>query len=169
MGTVVKSYSRLSPTRRGIESSTSGTLSLFGKNHDIPPYRQSHGIDPGNYLFDRYFEFNIETYSQYSHWRNNLSTMMGYGNIRDHWNRIDRMIILDSILDEKENYPFSELLCFPDNMGFIGTECCQKLYQDFIENEKHAIVFMSQDHITIYYYFKKSFELASDGGCVLLN
>ena len=107
----------------------------------------------------------------------------GIINQEDHWNYLKKIIReekINSVLDleEKIYLPFSELICFSDCEGYIGTELCCKLYKDFIDNkllaEKKSLIMSEkkgyaegQWFLDQYNNFMKAFEYGSKKGCVV--
>ncbi len=175
MGLDILAFSNLSSDR-----SKSGVLL---QRNDIW-YNQSRGLKEGYYLHDGEFSFRAGSYGTYNDWRNELSIMSGYGNSEDHWNYLNNLIReekINSVLDIKEKIylPFSELICFSDCEGYIGTELCCKLYKDFIDNkslaEKKSLIMNEvkggqmegQWFLDRYNNFMKAFEYGSKKGCVV--
>jgi hypothetical protein len=153
-------------------------------------YNQSKGLKEGYYLYDGEFSFRVGSYGTYNDWRNELSIMSGYGKSDDHWNYLNNLIReekINSVLDIKEKIylPFSELICFSDCEGYIGTKICHKLYKDFVNNkalaEKKSLIMderkgvysldgvmsAGQWFLDRYNNFMKAFEYGSNNGCVM--
>ena len=120
--------------------------------------------------------FRAGSYSGYSSWRRTLAKMIGW-EIEELWQHVGTLVQrnenLNDVLNEsdelKVDIPFVELLNFSDCEGFIGPKTSAKLHADFLEWDKKAKNFDSQNS---YFYetykeWTEAFKVASDGGCVI--
>ena len=102
--------------------------------------------------------------------------MIGW-EIEELWQHVGTLVQrnenLNDVLNEsdelKVDIPFVELLNFSDCEGFIGPKTSAKLHADFLEWDKKAKNFDSQNS---YFYetykeWTEAFKVASDGGCVI--
>ena len=141
-------------------------------NNDMV-FGQSDGIKNGAYDSDgEYGSFRAGSYSGYNSWRRSLAELVGYDYdqvIESVQRSIRRNESLNEVLGEREEaevrIPFVELLFFSDCEGFIGPNTSAKLAKDFAEWEEKA---KGNDFLYgRYQEWKKAFETASDGGCVV--
>jgi hypothetical protein len=96
------------------------------------------------------YSFRAGSYSGYGEWRNDLALAAGYeGGSEGVWNQVDRRGMTGR--------PFEELINFPDNDGLIGPVISEKLYNDFVTQEK-AIM-----HTIDWWYLKMVPEKEYDG------
>jgi len=111
--------------------------------------KRGDGLDAHTvYSYDDSFDFRAGSYGGYNMWRSQLEKFKG-------------------------DVAFQELIDSAVNEGVIGSVVSKKLYNDFVTNEKEAIVFavelgeLSGDYwIAKYYDWKKAFEYAQENGCV---
>jgi len=156
-----------------ISSSLEDSLSIRLLSNDII-YNHFSGIQDGDYHYEDKFNFRAGSYGYYNEWRDQLSKMVGYGEAKDHWewlkvyfSRNEKIVdILD--IEEKDILPFSELICFSDCEGFIGTEICRKLHQDFL-NHKHLVNQKDEWFLKNYNNFTEAFRYGSNDGCVVFS
>jgi hypothetical protein len=136
-------------------------------------FGQSDGIKNGAYdSYGEYGSFRAGSYSGYNSWRRSLAELVGYDYdqvIESVQRSIRRNESLNKVLGEREEaevrIPFVELLFFSDCEGFIGPNTSAKLAKDFAEWEEKA---KGNDFLYgRYQEWKKAFDTASDGGCVV--
>ena len=95
---------------------------------------QAQGLEEGAYDASDgdYHSFRAGSYSGYGMWRDELAHAAGYfGGVDQVWKGVD-----------SEGYvgkPFEELLNFSDAEGWIGPIASEKLYRDFVDNEKQIM------------------------------
>ena len=90
------------------------------------------GLEPGWYEVPREGGGYLRagSYSGYNSWRNDLALAAGYeGGAEEVWGMGDQLYQPDSP-------PFLELINFSDAEGVIGPDISEKLYNDFVNNEK---------------------------------
>jgi hypothetical protein len=141
-------------------------------------FNQSDGISNGEYLYEPGGSFRAGSYSGYSRWRKMLACMIGW-EIEELWGKVGTLIHrnenINNVLDENGeadiNIPFVELLNFSDCEGFIGPKTSAKLHADFLEWHDKAKSFKDggEYFYDLYQKWMKAFEVASDGGCVVLG
>lgn len=133
---------------------------------EYKPYNQSDDIKEGFYNYEkRDYYFRAGSYSGYNLFRKVLCKSF-YG--------FDPEIIWDKPNDYT-NKDFVELINFSDCEGFIGPKTSKKLFNDFVKNENKFNKFLEDERFDsqtknnyklLYNEWKKSFEIASDGGVV---
>lgn len=115
-------------------------------------------IKPGIYSAGEERHFKAGSYIGYSHWRGWLAREAGHGSPEAIWDA------------DNPSGPFVELIKFADNEGIIGSVVAAKLAKDFAEHEVRIIgTDRSSDFAAKYREWRKAFEMAADGGCVLFR
>lgn len=103
-------------------------------------------------------KFDAGTYTNYSRWRNWLAQVGGFEDAIEVWKK-------------GGVGAFVELINFSDSEGTIGFYVASKLSKDFDEMEAYAQI-MSYDNpywFELYQNWKKSCELAAQGGAILFR
>lgn len=136
------------------------------KNNNFPG-RADDLEDKSVYSFKDKLRDNNYSYGYYNRLRNTLAKIAGYkigkydssgfGNIRESycvecWNG--------------KTGPFSELICFSDCEGVIGSDVSKKLHKDFKDFQEKAQAEGDEDFLNFYNSMKSAFEMASDNGAV---
>mgnify|MGYP001766384334 CR=1 FL=1 len=110
------------------------------------------------YSYETTESFRAGSYTSYNGWRNRLSQLAGFTDIREVWtNDIQG--------------PFTELLNFSDCEGTLGTEVCKKLAKDFADFYDEAAKVTDYDgwFFDMYKSWKTAFEVASNNGAVVFH
>lgn len=106
------------------------------------------------YAHSESYAFRAGTNGGYEVWLDRLAEMAGYES-------------------PPESGAFAELMDILDNEGVIGPVVSAKLANDFLEwerdAERYAHSIGSNSFLALYRCWKKAFEMASDGGAVLLG
>ena len=102
------------------------------------------------------YHFRAGSYSGYGEWRDTLSQLMLHCHAKQAWERR---------LDDAA-LPFSELICFSDCEGVIGSIVAKKLVRDFARNQGIADAVVDRWWREQYNMWRQAFTLAADGGCV---
>ena len=114
---------------------------------------RTEGLTAGVYSFGEEFDFRAGSYGGYNQWRDMLCMTMRGMSANAFW------------ADEKPG-PFTELISFADNEGFIGPVVAAKLAKDFAENQERAEKTGDEWFVGRYRDWRKAFEMAADGGAV---
>ena len=104
--------------------------------------------------FDDVFDFRAGSYGGYNSFRNQLCLASNNISADELWK------------SENENLKFYWLINFSDCEGYIGTDYCKILYDEFIKYEKEVKEKLSIDYHDKYDKFKEAFKLAFDNGLV---
>ena len=104
--------------------------------------------------FDDVFDFRAGSYGGYNRFRNQLCLASNNISADELWK------------SENENLKFYWLINFSDCEGYIGTDYCKILYDEFIKYEKEVKEKLSIDYHDKYDKFKEAFKLAFDNGLV---
>ena len=133
-------------------------------NEDFP--QQADGLTKGFYSYKgASFDFRASSYTGYSAFRGLLAKLIGTS-CRKIWKN-------------PVPGPFVELINFADNEGTIGPVTSKKLHKDFldyipkVQDATGTGLFgdLNDDEffISLYQWFMRAFEIASDGGCVVFH
>jgi hypothetical protein len=131
---------------------------------------ESDGIKRNTaYKADKDFHFRAGSYSTYNSWRNQLAKLAGYEpKIVDRYETGNPQIRYDqTVWDNPVDGPFMEIINFSDCDGVIGAEVSKKLAADFAEFQEKADLEDAMWFQKTYTDFRKAFEMAADGGCVV--
>lgn len=144
-----------------------------------------HGHFPtqaGNLVDGSYYEcedsehFFSRSYGGYGMFRNTLAWVAGYPKYE-----IEKPSFRDPEYNEKDfayrfpysysawnqdNGAFKELICFSDCEGYICSEVCKKLYNDFVEHKDKAEEMLDDRDYKGYLSLMNAFEYAMDDGYV---
>ena len=107
-----------------------------------------------NIDFDEEFDFRAGSYSGYNHFRNSLCLASNNITDEDLWN------------SENKTLKFYWLINFSDCEGYIGTDYCKILYDEFVKYEKEIKLTLDEYHHRTYDNFKEAFRLALNNGLV---
>lgn len=107
-----------------------------------------------NIDFDEEFDFRAGSYGGYNHFRNSLCLASNNITAEDLWNYEDKTL------------KFYWLINFSDCEGYIGTDYCIILYDEFVKYEKEVKEKLSIDYHNKYDEFKEAFRLGANNGIV---
>lgn len=135
-------------------------------NKDFPD--RSKGMQDGYYEAEYDHSFRAGSYSGYSTWRRALC---------EHFLGVQPQVVWNNPDDYKDK-PFFELIMFSDCEGYLSTEVCKKLSNDFESNrdklptpigtEVAEISYGTPDHlIARYNSFAKGLKIAAENNGVL--
>lgn len=185
MGLDITAYRGLVPAKGKEAFDESGEL-LYDEGwfrlhpSDDFPGRADEIKDGQAYKAAEEFGFTCGGYSRYSRWREQLAELAGYpvssaslaavGN-----NGLNALYARShphasaAWEDGGEKQPFYELINFTDCDGVIGTAVSAKLAKEFEAFQAQADAHPDPYFVSHYADWRKAFEWASDGGCVVFH
>ena len=104
--------------------------------------------------FDDGFDFRAGSYGGYNRFRNQLCLASNNISADELWK------------SENENLKFYWLINFTDCDGYIGTDYCKILYDEFVKYEKEIKLSLDEYYYQTYDNFKEAFRLGADNGLV---
>lgn len=128
-----------------------------------PFFRQhSKDLERGGYAQtpeSKELSFSAGSYGTYNRWRQWLCrTMLGVAPFAI-WEHPERFV----------GCPFVELINYADNEGEYGPTVAAKLAKDFADHEEQARAASVDYEFQLYQLWKQAFELAADGGMLMLH
>lgn len=119
---------------------------------------RSEPIKAGIYTSAERYDFAAGSYIGYGRWREWIAAAAGLGSPRAIWNA------------DNPAGPFVEPINFADNEGIIGSIVAAKLAEDFAGHEARIVAATSDAwNVDKYRSWRRAFELAADGGCVVFH
>jgi hypothetical protein len=119
---------------------------------------------------DEELHFRAGSYSGYAEWREQLAKLAGYPSVAD---------ATEPVPQSKHGHthsagawgmtegPFWELINFSDCEGTIGPKVAAKLLRDFIEYQSVIDVQAEPWFQSLYFEWRRAFEMAADHGAVV--
>jgi hypothetical protein len=131
----------------------------YGHIYKVDNFKQSnmHNFENKNLIYEDEFCFRAGSYSSYNEFRNKLCLIANGISANDLW------------VSNNENLKFYWLIDFSDCDGYIGTDYCKILYDEFCNNEKEIKPKLDDWYSTIYDNFKQAFNLGANNGVVIFR
>jgi hypothetical protein len=171
MGLDVTAYRKLTPAPDAKMTDgyldDDGVVQIYRQDQHFPG-RCDEFADRGIYRYGDAEDCFSGGYMGYGLWREQLAALAGYPPITGDDPMLSRMPHSNSAW-QAAGGPFWELINFSDCEGTIGTAVSAKLAQDFANFQTAADHHHDERFRRVYLGFRKAFETAADGGCVVFH
>jgi hypothetical protein len=138
--------------------------------------------DQSYYKHDEEEWFCSMSYGRYNYFRNELAKIGGWPEVKTEKPTLDDPDYEEKSFlhrnpniagvykgdDNARNWPFIEVIVFSDCEGFICTDVCKKLHQDFVTHQAKADELLKEkpDWLEMYNGMKNAFKFGSSEGFV---
>ena len=123
-------------------------------NSDFPQSNMNFNENSFYIFKGKTIDFSAGSYSNYGRFRRDLCLLVNNIPVEELWNNND------------DTLPFYWLLNFSDCDGYIGTDYCKILLQDFEKYSKIVHSNLENYFINLFDNFHEAFKLASNNGIV---
>lgn len=153
MGLDIAGYKNIKAIQHDNENLDEDYFTFSVNNHF--PLRADGLNDELPYSYEEDFHFHAGSYGGYNQWRNELAMLVGWEGAQSAW--------------EADSGPCWELINFSDCEGVIGPITSKKLAEDFAKYQSVADAHHDERFKHLYSQWRKVFEMAADGGCVVFS
>lgn len=125
-------------------------------------------VDNAVYHSEESNAFHAGSYSGYNNWREWLAEVAGYQKSpHPGVHRRNELSSAATVWSDPKPGPFVELINFSDCDGVIGPRTSAKLAKDFADFQEKADSYGNEYYREKYAEWRKAFETAAQGGCVI--